>query len=121
MIFKTILWVNLSLLILHEMDAVRTMEWKMMIFINRIDDYIASCLFISAHFFLFIILFYMLEYHLSVLYWITCIFPLLHQLLHIIFRKHPSNRMNNFFSKSIILLMTISASTGFLAGIICNY
>lgn len=121
MIFKTILWVNLSLLILHEMDAVRTMEWKMMIFINRIDDYVASCLFITAHFVLLLIIFYMLEYHLTVLYWITCIFPLLHQLLHFFFRKHPSNRMNNSFSKSIILLMTISSVIGFITGIISNY
>jgi hypothetical protein len=38
MILKIILWVNLALLLLHEMDAVRTMEWKMMAIINRIDD-----------------------------------------------------------------------------------
>ncbi|HOP30673.1 MAG TPA: hypothetical protein PK293_10955 [Spirochaetota bacterium] len=121
MIIKIILWVNLSLLLLHEMDAVRTMEWKMMAVINRIDDSIASCIFIGMHFVLFIIIFYLLEYHFSVLYWIISIFPLLHQLLHIFFRKHPANRMNNIFSRGIITLMTLSGSAGIVTGIICNY
>jgi len=121
MIFKLILWINLALLLLHEMDAVRTMEWKMMAFINTIDDGIASRIFISVHFVLFIIIFYMLEHHFILLYWIICIFPLFHQLLHIIFRKHPENRMNNSFSMAIIILMTFFSAAGIISGIICNY
>ncbi len=121
MIFKILLWVNLSLLLLHEMDAVRTMEWKMMAVINRIDNTIASCIFIAVHFVLFILIFYMIEYHFTALYWITCIFPLFHQLLHVFFRKHPANRMNNPFSRGIIILMTLFSLTGIITGIICNY
>lgn len=121
MIFKLILWINLALLLLHEMDAVRTMEWKMMAFINRLDDSIAAGLFIVAHFALFVVIFYMLEYHGTILFWFTCLFPLFHQLLHVFFRKHPANRMNNFFSQGIIILMTFFSLAGIISVIICNY
>lgn len=121
MIFKIILWVNISLLLLHEMDAVRTMEWKMMIFVNKIENNLASCLFISAHLPLLILVFYMYEYHHDILYWITCIFPIFHHILHLFFRDHPENRMNNFFSKSIIILMTLVSTAGIMAIVICNY
>jgi len=121
MIYKTILWINLSLLLLHEMDAVRTMEWKMMVFINKLNDTIATYIFIAVHSVLFILIFYMLEYHNTLLYWITCIFPLFHQFLHLLFRKHPENRMNNIFSETIITLMTICSLAGIITGIICNY
>lgn len=116
-----ILWVNLGLLLLHEMDAVRTTEWKMTAFINRLDENLASGIFISVHFIMFLAVFYMLEYHFMALYWFTSIFPLFHHLLHICFRKHPANRMNNPFSQSIIILMTVFSSAGIIFGLSSNY
>lgn len=121
MILKILLWINLSLLLLHELDAVRTQEWKMMAVINRIDETIASCIFIAAHFVLLILIFYMLEFHFTVLYWLICTFPIFHQFLHIAFIKHPSNRMNNLFSLGIIILMTIFSVAGIITGFFCNY
>lgn len=117
MIFKTILWINLSLLILHELDAVRTKEWKMMFFLKSMQESVAEKFFIAAHFILLIPVFYMLEYHFNLLYWIVCIFFVFHQMLHVYFRKHPENLLNNFFSESIILLMTIVSVTGISYGI----
>lgn len=117
MFYKTILWINLSLLILHELDAVRTKEWKMMFFMKSLKEPIAEKIFISAHFILLIPLFYMLEYHLILLYWFVCIFFVFHQMLHVYFRNHPENLLNNLFSESIIRLMTVVSITGLIYGI----
>lgn len=120
MFYKIILWLNLSLLLLHEMDAVRTGEWKMMYGFNRLPEDIASKIFIGLHFFLFITLYYMLEFHPVLLYWSLCIFGVSHQVLHIAFRKHPSNKMNSIFSGSIILFMAVVSISGILYGLL-NY
>ena len=112
MILRFILWTNLTLLLLHEMDAVRTKEWKMMLFINRLNDETASKLFISAHFIIFIIILYMLEYHFMILYWLTCIFFIIHQVIHIIFIRHPMNSINSLFSNIIISAMFLVSIAG---------
>ncbi len=114
MIFKIILWINLSLLMLHELDAVRTKEWKMMFFMKSMREPVAEKLFIAAHFILLIPVFYMLEYHFSLLYWIVSVFFVFHQFLHFFFRKHPDNLLNNPFSNSIIRLMTIVSIAGII-------
>ena len=107
MLYKTLLWINLSLLYIHEMDAVHTREWKMMIFFNRISDEAAHRLFTAAHFFLFLGIFWLIEYRFTFIFWFTCIFSLFHLFLHIAFRKHAENRMGNMFSGSVIILMFI--------------
>lgn len=121
MIYKIILWTDLALLFLHEMDAVRTMEWKMMIFINRIEDHHASKIFIGAHFVMFAAVFFMLEYYFMFLYWFICISLIFHQILHYVFRKHSSNRMNNGFSEAVIILMTIISFAGIIYGLYSIY
>jgi len=114
MILKISLWINISLFIIHEMDAVKTREWGMMILINRLDDNTGHVVFTSVHFLLFIILFYLMDYHINVLLPIVSVLLIIHQMVHILFRKHPDNRMNNIFSKTIIFLMFINSSAGLI-------
>ena len=121
MILKIITWINLALLLLHEMDAVRTSEWKMMAFVSRLEDSRAEAIFIALHFIMFIVVFYMLDFYPLILFWVTSLFPLFHQGLHILFRDHPENRLNNPFSLSIIRLMTLSGAAGIIYGLISNY
>lgn len=121
MIIKIITWINLALLLLHEMDAVRTSEWKMMAFVNRLESIRAEALFIALHFIMFLAVFFMLEFFPLILFWATSLFPLFHHGLHILFRNHPENRLNNPFSLSIIRLMTLSGAAGIIYGLISNY
>jgi hypothetical protein len=109
MILKVLLWINISLFILHEMDAVKTREWKMMIFIKRFDDNTGHVIFTALHFFLFIILFYLMDYHFSILFPAVSVLLIIHQIMHIVFRKHSENRMHNIFSQTVIFLMFINS------------
>lgn len=105
MLYKILIWINLSLLYIHEMDAVHKREWKMMIFFNRINDETAHRLFTAAHFFLFLGIFWLIEYRFEFIFWFINIFLVMHLFLHIVFRKHAENRMGNMFSRSVIMLM----------------
>ncbi|HNX23736.1 MAG TPA: hypothetical protein PKG60_06780 [Spirochaetota bacterium] len=105
MLLKILLWINISFFILHEMDAIKTREWKMMIFINRLNDKTGHLVFTSSHFFLFIIIFYLMDQYFMVLFFAVSILLIIHQFMHIIFRRHAENRMNNAFSQIIIFMM----------------
>ncbi len=69
MLIEISLWINISLLILHEMDAVFRKEWKMMNFLQNVEDEKAHIIFTAAHMF-----------------------------LHLGFGKHRFNDFKNFFS-----------------------
>lgn len=105
MLIKILFWINISLFILHEMDAVKTREWKMMKFMNRMNDDYGHIVFTTLHFPLFIIIFFLTQYYFLLIVSSTAILFILHQIVHLLFRKHSENRMNNKFSKIIIFLM----------------
>jgi len=109
MIIKFLLWISISLFILHEMDAVKTSEWKMLIFINRMNDKTAHIVFTSSHFILFIIIFYLMDYYFNCLFITMSVFLIIHQAVHVLFKKHKENRMNNTFSKILIFIMFINS------------
>jgi hypothetical protein len=105
MLIKILFWINISLFILHEMDAVKTREWRMMIFMNRLSDDHGHIIFTALHFPLFMLIFFLMKYYFEYLVPAIAVLFIIHQILHILFRKHTENRMNNMFSKAIILLM----------------
>ncbi|PKL17929.1 MAG: hypothetical protein CVV49_08525 [Spirochaetae bacterium HGW-Spirochaetae-5] len=109
MLIKVLFWINISLFILHEMDAVKTREWKMMIFMNRLSDDSGHIIFTALHFPLFILIFFLMKYYFEYLVPVVAALFILHQILHIIFRKHTENRMNNTFSRVIILMMFLNS------------
>lgn len=109
MIIKVLLWINISLFILHEMDAVKTREWKMMILINKMNDNIAHVVFTSLHFVLFMTLFILTEFYFYNVFISVSILLIMHQFMHLLFIKHSENRMNNLFSKVIIFLMFLNS------------
>lgn len=109
MIFKVFLWINISLFIMHEMDAVNTREWKMMIFLNRLDDNTGHIIFTLLHLPLLIVLFPASEIYFIFTTTAVSVLLVLHQFMHILFKNHAENRMNNFFSRSIISAMFINS------------
>lgn len=114
MIIKFLFWISVSLFILHEMDAVKTSEWKMLILFSRMDDRNTYIVFTSLHFFLFVIIFYFMDYYLDYMLIIFSILFILHWIIHLIFRKHPENQMNNTFSKILISLMFVNSCVSLL-------
>ena len=99
-------WLNLALLLTHELDAVRRQEWRMFLFLNKLDDERAHQLFSLLHVPLFIVIFWFLSGpNQPVYFWfqlIVDIFLVFHWGLHILFRNHPANAFTAAFSKRLV-------------------
>lgn len=104
---------TVSLLLVHEMDAIRTKEWKMFIILKDISDENAYKIFTIIHLPLyFLILILMIQGRDSInaiLAYILDFFLIGHTVIHFCFRKKPNNGFISMFSKIIIY------SLGFLA------
>ena len=101
---------ELALLFVHEMDAIRRREWKMFIILKDMEDEKAYRVFMLLHIPLYtIILVLLLSPYYYIGFYITDIFLIAHTLVHIGFRKHTANNLNNSISKSIIFLAGILA------------
>lgn len=99
---------NLSLLILHEMDAIRNMEWKMFIFLKNLKEEVAYKIFSILHIPLIILVLYSLTQFMRFyffLYLIIDIFLILHMIIHYFFTDHEANKFSSSYSKFIIYLM----------------
>lgn len=106
-LFVLILFVlNLSLLFVHEMDAVRNAEWRMLPGLKNLQDPDAHRLFTVLHIPLYAFLLYMLlgGYHIAA-YYIVDIFLLAHTLLHVLFHRHRQNSLKSLFSLTVIYSM----------------
>ncbi|MCL2140269.1 MAG: hypothetical protein FWH42_01110 [Dehalococcoidia bacterium] len=93
---KTIFVALISLLFIHEMDAIRNKEWEMIPLLNRMDDNEAYQVFLLAHLPLFLIVLSLLALSSgSVQTFFFYIFDgmlILHTFVHFIFRNHYLNR-----------------------------
>jgi len=99
-------WLNLALLLAHELDAVRRQEWRMFVLLNRLDDERAHQLFTLLHVPLFIVIFWFLSRPNQLIYFwfqlVVDIFLVVHLGLHLLFRNHPANAFTTSFSKRLI-------------------
>ncbi|WP_018885519.1 DUF6713 family protein [Paenibacillus massiliensis] len=101
---------NLSLFLLHEMDAIRHAEWKMFVVLKEMEDSTAYKIFTAIHLPLYlIILYFLFSPHQTIVFWVLDLFFMIHALLHLLFEKHPQNGMKNAYSRSIIYGMGILA------------
>jgi len=113
MIFIDLLfWLNLALLLTHELDAIRRQEWRMFIFLNRLDDEQAHQLFVLLHVPLFTLFFWFLSRpNQPIYFWFQLVvdaFLIVHLGLHMLFRNHPANAFRTSFSKRLIEGMALS-------------
>lgn len=101
---------NLSLFLLHEMDAIRRSEWRLFIVLKDMEDSKAYKIFTFLHLFLYVIILSLLfsEYQIIV-FWFLDLFFIIHAILHLFFEKHPRNEFKNPFSRAIIYPMGILA------------
>ena len=109
--------ITLSLLLVHEMDAIQAKEWKMFIILKDMTDETACNVFIGFHFPLYFCALYALlsggtaGYVLKI---IIDVFLLGHALIHFAFRKHSGNGFHTLFSKIIIYSMAALALLHFI-------
>ena len=109
--------ITLSLLLVHEMDAIQAKEWKMFIVLKDMADEMACKVFIGIHFPLYFCAFYALlsggtaEYVLKI---IIDVFLLGHAVIHFAFRKHVDNGFRSLYSKAIIYSMAALALLHFI-------
>ncbi|MBI6865295.1 MULTISPECIES: DUF6713 family protein [Lysinibacillus] len=103
---------NLSIFLLHEMDAIRRSEWGLFIVLKDMKDSKAYQVFIVIHLFLYVIILSLLfSPYQTITFWVLDIFFIIHTILHLLFERHPRNEFKNTFSRAIIYPM------GFLATI----
>lgn len=101
----------ISLLLIHEMDAIRTKEWKMFIVLKDMADDKAYKIFTLAHLPLYCAVIFIMAQggEPAVLYYIIDIFLIGHTIVHYGFKKHLKNGFTSVFSKAIIYSMGILA------------
>ena len=102
--------VIISLLLVHEMDAIRAKEWKMFIVLKDMEEEAAYKFFVLIHLPLYVVAFYILydggimaSYVLKI---VIDIFLLVHAIIHYGFRNHSHNGFKSIFSKNIIYSMS---------------
>ncbi|OEC01144.1 hypothetical protein GY31_12500 [Lysinibacillus sphaericus] len=99
---------NLSLFLLHEMDAIRCSEWRMFVILKDMEDEKAYKVFTLIHIVLYIIIFLLLfSQYQTILFWTLDLFFIVHSILHLFFERHPRNNFKNAFSRAIIHLLGI--------------
>lgn len=109
--------VNLSLLLVHEMDAVRNREWRMFAVLKNMADEKACRVFILAHIPLYIaVLLMLMSPAQQILFYTLDIFLIFHTAIHFGFRQHKNNAFTSVFSKMLIYGMGV-VSVVHLAGI----
>jgi len=103
--------INLLLFVVHEFDALRCREWRMIYGFQSLSDDSASRIFSILHIPLFSVVMWLLnqpDEHLR--YWFMVafdVFLVMHLSLHIAFAHHPENRFTSWFSKAVIALMAL--------------
>ncbi|MBG9942131.1 DUF6713 family protein [Brevibacillus formosus] len=103
--------INLSLFLLHEMDAIRRSEWRLFIVLKDMEDSKAYKVFTFIHLPLYTIILYLLfSKYQTVTFWVLDLFFIIHAILHLFFEKHPRNGFKNTFSRTIIYPMGILAA-----------
>ena len=102
---------NVSLLFLHEMDAIRAKEWKMIIVLKDMKEQTGYLVFSLAHLPLFFWIIFVISQTVIggyVLVWLlTDIFLIAHAGIHFFFRKHSANGFNNAYSNILIYGMAV--------------
>ena len=109
-------YLGLSLLILHEMDAVRCREWRIFPGLSMLSDKLGQIIFIFAHIPLFFFILWKLSHSqdLSVFMKGFNVFMIVHLGLHILFLQHKNNEFKDWISWIIIIGAGVCGFIGLL-------
>ena len=110
--FEAVLFlIIISLLLVHEMDAIRAKEWRLFIVLKDIAEETAYRIFTSIHLLLYFVILYFLICGGAITNYVTKliidIFLLVHAILHYCFRNKENNGFHYRYSKIIIYAMAL--------------
>lgn len=112
---------ELTLLLTHEMDAIRKKEWRMFIILKNMPDEKASYTFMLLHIPLYtIILMVLFSGYAAIGNYIVDVFLIVHMFVHFLFRNHPANQFTSLTSKLLIYGAGVLAVIHILLSIITN-
>lgn len=110
MLSNALFSIQLALLFTHEMDAARRQEWKMFAFLKHQSDESSFMLFTLAHIPLYAaFLFLLISSHRHAAFVIADIFLIIHSFSHMLFHRHPLNKLRGKMSLALIHLAAILA------------
>ena len=105
--------VNFSLLLLHEMDAIRAKEWKMFAILKDMKEQTGYIVFTLLHLPLYIWVVFSISQiwsgHYAFVYLATDIFLITHAILHFFFRRNNANEFSPIYSNILIYSMALLA------------
>jgi len=98
-------YLGISLLTVHEMDAIRCKEWRMFPGLSMLSDKLGHIVFVFAHIPLFIIIYWQLTHSQNIESFIKgfSIFMIVHLGLHMLLLKHKNNEFKDWISWTIIV------------------
>jgi len=100
---------NLSLLLLHEMDAIRTKEWNMFIILKDMSERTAYLVFSIGHLPLYFVVIYAVSQtrgsSFAIIWLIVDLFLIAHAIVHFFFRKHAAYGFHSLYSNILIFGM----------------
>lgn len=103
----------ISLLFIHEMDAIRHREWRMFVGLKGLRDETAYRIFLLVHLPLYVAALFILASGAglarTILHYALDAFLVAHTVVHFGFRKHPNNGFTSVLSRVIICAMGILA------------
>jgi hypothetical protein len=95
-----------SLLLLHEMDAIRTKEWKMFIVLKDMKEQTGYIVFSLIHLPLYAWVIYSVSQtwngSYALIWLLTDVFLVIHAMIHFGFRKHTANGFQSVYSNILI-------------------
>lgn len=112
-LIKILFCLNFSLILLHEMDAIRCKEWKMFIVLKDMKESYGYLVFALIHLPLYFLSIAAIFSNINYFYskesiWIDLLL-ILHSIIHFIFKKNRNNEFNNLFSQCVIYVMSLIA------------
>ncbi|MCL1852166.1 MAG: hypothetical protein FWF88_03930 [Peptococcaceae bacterium] len=106
---------NFSLLLLHEMDAIRAKEWKMFIFLKDMKEQTGYCVFALVHLPLYFLVIYLMAHlYARQVFLLVDGFLIVHAVIHFLFRKHAANGFHSAYSNMLIYSMAVLAIAHFV-------
>jgi len=107
---NVLLALNLSLLFMHEMDAIKAKEWRLFVFLKDLEDELAYKIFTIIHLPLYFVLLYSIIERSTTAYIVLDVFLIGHTVAHALFeRYHPRYEFKNRLSRAIIYPMGVVA------------
>ncbi len=96
--------IALSLIFLHEIDAIRCKEWRIFPGLSKLNEQTARLIFLLAHLPIFYFILWLLtntNVNLTLRIGID-IFLIIHLVLHAFFSKHKKNEFKDWISWTVI-------------------